>query len=220
MRLGCLLPLVSLAMIIGGGQSVYTAIRNRKPVEISIDALIKDKPDAKWLRITDGVLDTTNSAYPSAFGVGKATSMYVPLMPADRDSDEDPIQVLVLTKDQELLDFTNELRKFEEETSVKGAAEAFIAKNLDKLRVAKSVEGLVQYGIDSNSKRERKLHKVYNNLAEDAIILEEGEKPSMGFGFFMLLGGLVLGGFLLKSSAKQPNLVPVPPAGPPPLPPQ
>jgi hypothetical protein len=220
MRLGCLLPLVSIAMIFGGGQSLYTAIRNRKPVEISIDSLIEGKTEAKWLRITGGVLDTTNSAYPSAFGVGKATSMYVPLMQPDRDSDEDPIQVLVLTKDQGLLDFTNELRKFDEETTVKGAAEEFIAKNLDKLRVPKSVEGLVQYGIDSSSKRERKLHKIYGNLAEDAIILEEGEKPSMGLGVFMLFGGLALGGFLMKSSANKPNLVPMPQAGPPPLPPQ
>ena len=150
MRLGCILPLVSIALIIGGGQSVYTGLKNRKATEIGIDAFVANKPAAEWLRIQGGVLDTTNSAYPSAFGKGEATSIYVPLVPPGTDSSETTIHVLVQTKDPQLLEFTNQARKFDDSVTVKGAAEEFLLKNLDKLHVARPVEGLVQFGIDAN----------------------------------------------------------------------
>jgi hypothetical protein len=217
MRLGCLLPLVSIALIIGGGQSVYTGLKNRKATAIGIDALIASKPAAEWLRVQGGVLDTMNSAYPSAFGVGEATSMYLPLVPPGTDSSEATIHVLVLTKDPQLLEFTNQARKFDEPTSPKGAAKEFLLKNLDKLHVARTVEGLVQFGIDANDKQTRKIRKLYSNLADDAIILEEGKTPSTGTGFGMLAAGLVLGGVLVASGRRKQS-----PAGgamPPPMPP-
>lgn len=205
--------MVSLAMIIGGAQSVYTAAKNRKPVEVGIDSLIAKKPDAKWLRITDGVLDTTNSSYVSGITGGDAKSIYVPLVPKDTDSEKSTIHVLVETQDKELLDFTNQSKNLERGTMSGKDAQEFILKNLSKLHVARNVEGLVKFGIDSGGKKERKIRGLYDNLASDAIILKEGEKPSMGFGVFMLLGGLGLGGVLVLGASKKNS-----PATPPPLP--
>ena len=217
MRLGCILPLISLGLIIGGGQSIYTVFKNRKITEVTIESLVANKPDAEWLRIQGGVLDTMNSAYPSSFGVGKATSLYVPLVPQKTDSTQTQIHVLVLTKDQALLDFTNELKELEDSKTTKATAANTIMRNVDKLHVARPVEGVVQFGISGDDKKTRKIRKLYDNLAEDAIILEEGEKPSMGTGIAMLLGGLVLGVVLVASSGrKEAAAGPVPP----PLPPQ
>lgn len=217
MRLGCLLPLVSIAFIIDGGQSVYTGMKNRKPTDITIDELIRSKPKAEWLNVTGGVLDTMNSAYTSAFGVGDAQSIYVPLVPKDADSSEGTIHLLVLTKDAELVGFTNEARKMEESKADEGAAMEFILKNRANMRVERPVMGLVQFGMTSNDKKTRKIRQLYDNLAEDAIILEEGEKPSTGQGVAMLLAGLGLGGFLVMRAAK--STPAASPGNPPPMPP-
>jgi hypothetical protein len=203
MRLGCLLPVISVALIIGGGQSVYTGLKNRKPTEISIDSLADKKPSAEWLKINGGVLDTMNSSYTSSFGVGEAKSIYVPLVPTRDDSSQGTIHVLVVTKDPALLEFTNELREREKSIGPKGADAEFITKNLDKLKVARTVQGLVKFGIDGNDKETRKIRALYDNLADDALILEEGEAPSTGKGVGLLAAGLVLGGILVASSGRK-----------------
>ncbi len=197
-------------MIIGGGQSVYTAVRNREPANVTIDSIVGKKPDAKWLKISDAVLDTANSSYVSGITGGDAKSIYVPLVPKDTDSTETTIHVLVETKDPELLGFTNEMKDLDKQNVSEEKATEFIMQNLSKLRVQRPVQGLVKFGIDSGGKKERKIRKLYNNLAPDAIILAEGEKPSMAVGAIMSLLGLGLGAILLLSGGKK--------AGPPPLP--
>lgn len=216
MRFGCLLPLITIGLLVGGGQSVYTAVKNRKPTEIAIADLMARKPSAEWLNIGGGVLDTTNASYTSAFGAGEAKSIYVPLVPAGTDSTEGEIHVLVVTKDPELLKFTNEARKLDEGKASEAAAAEFLLKNLDQLQVARSVQGVVQFGIEADDKKTSKIRKLYGNLAKDLIVLEEGKSPSAGQGIVLLLAGLALGGFLMRSAARKG----VPPAGasPPPLP--
>ena len=216
MRLGCLLPLVSIVLVFGGGQSVYTAVKNRKPTEIAITDLIARKPSAEWLNIGGGVLDTTNASYTSAFGAGEAKSIYVPLVAPGTMSTEGEIHVLVLTKDPDLLRVTNEARKLDDSKAPEAAAAEFLLKNLDQLQVARSVQGLVKFGIEADDKKTRKIRKLYGNLAKDVVILEEGKSPSAAQGIAFLVAGLVLGGFLMRSFARK--SAPPPGASPPPLP--
>ncbi len=61
----------------------------------------------------------------------------------------------------------------------------------------------MQFGIEADDKRTRKIRELYDNLADDVIILEEGAKPSAGRGIALLLGGLVLGGLLIRSSGRK-----------------
>lgn len=200
---GCLLPLITLALIIGGGQSVYTSIKNRKITEIELSSLASSKPDAEWLRIKGGELDTLNAAYTSTLGVGDANEIYVPLVAPGVDSSEGTIQVLVLTKDPALLKFTNDSRKLEKENVSEEKALQFMVESSKLLRVARDVEGVVQYGIEGGGKKERKIRALYQNLAKDLIILEEGSKPNMVVGIFMLIAGLVLGLLLVMLSGKK-----------------
>jgi hypothetical protein len=216
MRLGCLLPLVSIVLVFGGGQSVYTAVKNRKPTEIAITDLIARKPSAEWLNIGGGVLDTTNASYTSAFGAGEAKSIYVPLVVPGTVSTEGEIHVLVLTKDPDLLRVTNEARKLDDSKAPEAAAAEFLLKNLDQLQVARSVQGLVKFGIEADDKKTRKIRKLYGNLAKDVVILEEGKSPSAAQGIGFLVAGLLLGGFLMRSFARK--SAPPPGASPPPLP--
>jgi hypothetical protein len=91
----------------------------------------------------------------------------------------------------------------------------------------REVTGLVQFGINSDSKTRDKLSGLHLNLAPDFIILDEGKKPDLLTGaalFGIGLVGLVL---MLRGLAKPapiaptaPNLPPRNMGGPPPLPPR
>ncbi len=234
MRLGCLLPMVSLAMVIGGGQSIFTAVSNRKPTEVAMEGILQKAPSAKWLRIKGGVLDVANAGYSSMFGVANAASLYIPLVLPEEDSSEGIIRVLVLSKDPELVGFINDMREVDRNQAAPDAKKEFLLQNLSKLRVARNVEGVVQYGIEAGGKKERKIRQLYGNLASDVLILEEGARPDMGLGVFMLVGGLALGWYLMMRPIAGEPQPPVPPhsplpgsgppplpkSGPPPLPPQ
>jgi hypothetical protein len=218
MRLGCLLPLISIAAIAGGGQTVYTYLSNRKPTTISIETAVKGEPKAKWLRIEGGELDVTHSSSSRTFGIGDATTLFVPLVPPGTKSKEGEIHVLIATKDAELLKFVNEMHDLDQSLSSNERLKEFALRNADKLHVAKSVEGLVKFGIESNSKQLRKLKGIYPNLASDAIIVEEGKRPDLGYGIIALIGGLVLGATLIRHSVQKSKAMP-PVQAPPPLPP-
>lgn len=200
MNIKLLLPLASLAMIIGGGQSLYTALTNRAPADVDVAAAYKTSPDGKWLRLHQGVLHTMEAGYTSTLGVGDAQEIYVPLLPPGQDPQAGKIKILVKTSDPDLLAFTNEGRKFKENAQPTEVV-AFLAKNMDKVRVQRDVEGLVQYGID-NGKKESKIRRLFDNLDKDAFIIEEGAKPSMGQGAGLLAAGLALGGFLIRRVAR------------------
>jgi hypothetical protein len=196
MNIKLLLPLASLALIIGGGQSVYTALTNRAPTDVDVAAAYKKSPEGKWLRLHQGVLHTLEAGYTSTLGVGDAHEIYVPLLPPGQDPDTGKIKILVKTSDPDLLAFTNEGRKFKENAKPAEVV-AFLAKNAAKMRVQRDVEGLVQYGIDSG-KKESKIRRLFDNLDKDAFIIEEGTKPNVGQGAGLLAAGLALGGFLIR----------------------
>jgi len=213
MRLGVLL--LSIVFIIGGGQSLYTSFKDRRPTEVSLESLADKKPEAKWLKIKGGSLDTISAAYFSAFGAGKAKSVYVPLVLEETDPRGEPIHVLVLTEDPKLVKFTNEVRELDKEGTPVTKIHEFMLANKDKLRVPRTVQGLVQFGMDSDDRKEQKLRNLFPNLTDDVIIIEEGKKPSMAAGFGSLGAGILIGaiGVLLKNRKSGS-------ATPPPLPPQ
>ena len=189
-------------MIIGGGQNVHTSFKNRKVTEVEISSLTTSKPDSEWLRLKGGKLDVMNATYTSSFGVGDAKEIYVPLVAPSEDSSQSTIRVLVLTKDPDLLKFTNDSRKLEKDNASAAQVLKFLAASAEKMRVTRDVEGLVQYGIEGGGKKERKIRGLYTNLSPDVIILEEGTKPSMMLGLGMLIGGWALGFVLVISSGK------------------
>lgn len=202
--------MVSIAFVVGGGQSVYTALMNRKPAVVSIAEVSAQKPGATWLRVENGTLDALNSAYTSAFGVGEARKIFVPLVAEGEDSSEATIHLLVETSDPELVELTNRMRDLEEKVDTKDAAARFLVENASKLRVERTVEGLVKFGIESG-KEERKIRELYSNLAPDALILEEGAKPSAGLGSLMLVLGLVIGYFSFRPLLTSRTPPPMPP---------
>jgi hypothetical protein len=225
MKTGCFVPLVAIVLIIGGGQYAYTGLTNRKPTQVEMSSLVNAKPTAKWLNIKGGELDLINASYSSAFGVGDASTIHVPLTLPGEDSSESTIHVLVETKDAELVKLINEIREMEKQTLTEEQMLKFMIENRDKLRKARQVKGLVKYGMDKG-KQEDKVQSMYSNLAPDVILIKEGVRPDAMVGIFMFIAGVVIAVFIFKQRGKPDqnptsgNPPPLPGSGtPPPLPP-
>lgn len=223
MRIGFFVPLVAIVMLVGGGQMAYTGLANRKPQDVEMSSLVQSKPSAKWLNIKGGELDVINAAYSSAFGVGDASTIHVPLVLAGDESAEKKIHVLVETKDPELVELVNQIKDLENNSE--DQIMSFMIKNRDKLRKSRPVNGLVKFGMESG-KEERKIKEMYPNLAADVILLKEGERPDAMVGILIFTAGIILSVFIIKSLLKpgQPQTAGTPPPlptsnTPPPLPP-
>jgi len=193
MCLARIIGFISFFLIIGGCQRTYTGLTQRTQHEVSINSLAAAKPEAKWLKVTDGVLDATRASAIGFRGTNKALEVYIPLVPAGFDREKDMIQMLVLSKDPEMLRLHNELSALK--TDDPAAAIGFLAKNHDLLRQERTVEGVVQHGLDRGGSKERQILKSYTLIADDVLILEEGEEPSVKGGLLLIACGIA--GFLL-----------------------
>ncbi|MES2980974.1 MAG: hypothetical protein V4727_01575 [Verrucomicrobiota bacterium] len=221
MRIGFFVPLVAIVLIVGGGQMSYTGLTNRKPHKVEMSSLVQSKPDAKWLNIEGGEFDVINSSYSSAFGVGDASKIHVPLVLPGDDSTEKEIHVLVETSDPELVKLVNQIKEMEnhsEDEIIK-----FMFENRDKLRKSRPVAGIVKFGMESG-KEERKIKGMYSNLAPDVVLLKEGERPDAIVGILMFSSGIIVLVLIIKTLLKPKDPTDTPPplptdGTPPPLPP-
>lgn len=204
-RLGCLGYLIAIAMLWGGGQGVYTALRNRSPLEITVVDYVKDKPDAEWVVLKDAQLNLMEAAHRER--LGKITEVFIPVRSPNEAMDGD-VHVLMSTKNKDILDALADLEKSSD--TEKGVLEA-ASRHADKLFMQRDVTGLIQFGIESDSKTRSKLAGLDMNLASDFVILEEGKSPALGVSVMMLILGLVVGVFMLGRAAKTAD-------APPPLP--
>lgn len=223
MCLSRIIGFVSFFLIIGGIQKIYTGFTQRSQHELGIDSLAATKPEAKWLKVTGGVLDATDASAIGLRGANKALEVYIPLVPAGFDREKDMIHVLVLSKDREMLRLYNEMNALKSDNPAE--AIGFLVKNRDLLRQEKTVEGVVEHGLDRGGSKERQILKSYDRIAPDVLILDEGETPSVKGGLILMgcgIAGFLLAG-LLGSRKKSPPALPsegFPPSSnmPPPLP--
>jgi hypothetical protein len=198
---GCII----LALFGLGAQGIYTAIKSRKPVMLACDDYARMKPTAKWLVLTNCVIDLTDSSYvtlhhkraPSSAGL--VSELYIPVRSASAASNDGPASIVLKTRDPEMM---KTMREFEALSS-REAAEEWIAKNHGRLRMRRDVQGLVQYGVDIDSKTRSKLVRVQEDLAPDFIIIEDGKRPELkqSVGYVALAGVLLVVGIVFVKRA-------------------
>ncbi|MEM1296578.1 MAG: hypothetical protein AAGH89_14520 [Verrucomicrobiota bacterium] len=195
MRLGCFGIFIAIAMLWGGGQMTYVGITNREPTEVSIDELIKIKPSAKWLKVTDGRIDFLNCVYQESI-TGEPKELYIPIV--SKESDDEEVHVIYHTEEADYFETFKKLQAIgnDEELS-EGEAILKIAEMSEKLFEEKDVMGLVEFGIDSDS-GDDEARGLFENLAEGAIMIEAGEKPSLGAGIALLVVGLGISAFMVR----------------------
>lgn len=206
-----LLFFVCLAMLWGGGQSLYTWMTNRAPLEISVKDYLAQRPDAAWLKLKDCRVEVLDAVYFSTLGATEASELFIPVRAAGEDSG--PIGILFQTRDPELLNMMGGEEDSQDEQLA--SALAVMAKQMNR-----DIEGLVQFGIDVKSKEKSKLASNVEGLAPNFVIIKDGEKPSAGQAFAFLGIGVVLGGVMLVGTGRKKSNSLLPPGVPPPVPPQ
>src|SRR5690242_4150540 len=78
-RLGIFLVILTAGMLWGGGQNLYTALRNRHPTTMSYEDYVKTKPSATWLVLTNCEIDLTDACVKTYYGSKTPTEIYVPV---------------------------------------------------------------------------------------------------------------------------------------------
>ena len=210
---GCLGYLIVLGLIIGGAQGTYTALKNRTRLETSVTDYLAKKPDAEWVMFKNATLNLFESAHMER--LGKITEVFIPVQDGETKEGE-PVHILMSTKDAEIIAAMTDLNAAgdSEEKAIEAAM-----RNMSKLFMKRDVSGLIQFGIDSDSKTRTKLEKLDMNLAKDFVILEEGKEPALGSSVVMLITGLGIAAYLLLRRSKGADAAP-PPMPAPNLPPR
>jgi hypothetical protein len=175
-----------IGLLWGGGQGLYIALRNRQPTTMSYEDYVKTKPKAEWLVLTNCVLNIPGASYRRSKTSDTPTLLFVPVTAAKHD-DNKKIQVILSTKDEVMMETMKEMQQ-QKSTA---AALTWIAKNSDRCFPKKDISGIVQFGIDQKDSERKKLASLQGDLADDFIIIKDGEEPKA------LVSGLMLGGGIL-----------------------
>ena len=77
-----------------------------------------------------------------------------------------------------------------------------MAENADKVLLNRPVRGLLQFGLDSDSRDRGKIQGLDPNIATDFAVLEDGEQPQLAASVFMIIAGIGLGGLLIARARR------------------
>ena len=174
-------------------------------MDITCEQFRKSSPREGWYRITGGVMEVGDAAYSvetkhsnvvlTAEGDPKITEVFLPVhSPASWDEKANtypPTNLVVLTRDPDIIDTVKQLKRLESQTPEDG--KKWYVKNLDKLILHQAVLGMVQAGIHAGGENHDEIAKLQGSLTPDYLIVEEGKKPSMSGGIGMFFGGLLAG---------------------------
>lgn len=203
--LGCLGYLIVIALLWGGCQGVYTALKNRKPLEITVSDYIAQKPNAEWVTLKDAQLNLLEAAHKER--LGKISEIFIPVRPKGESTDGQ-VHILLSTTNKDIVTALEDLNK--SSGTMKEALNA-ASRHADKLFMQKDVTGLIRFGIDSDDKTRDKLAKLDMKLAAEFVILNDGAAPSL-FGSMSMLGiGILVGFFMLRRAGKSASAEPPPP---------
>lgn len=211
-KLGCLGYLIVIALLWDGYQGVYTALKNRQPLEITVTDYIAKKPDAEWVTLKDAQLNLLEAAHKGH--LGKISEIFIPVRPKGESTDA-KVHILLSTKDKAIVSALEDLNQ---SSATKKEVVDAASRHADKLFMQKDVSGLIRFGIDSDSKTRDKLTALDMNLASGFVILNEGAAPSLMGSLAMLGIGVLVGFFMLRKAGKSAAAEPPPP--PPNLPPR
>ncbi len=78
----------------------------------------------------------------------------------------------------------------------------FMAENADKVLVNRPVRGLLQFGLDSDSRDRQKIQALDPDIAADFAVLEDGEQPQLAASVFMIIAGIGLAGLLIRRARR------------------
>jgi hypothetical protein len=175
-----------------GGQNLYTGLREREPLEITCASYLKDRPDNRFLKLTECVPDLENMAIEE--GKHKEVkAVYIPMRA--KGTTVGKTQIVLKRDDDTMTSLADSL------DGPVGPNEAVAKKVLSELEGPN--QGLVQFGLDLSDKDMTQLKNLNLGLAEDFIIMEQGKAPRLVLGALAFGVGLLALGWLLRAIYKK-----------------
>ena len=169
-----------------GGQNLYTGLRERDPLEITCASYLKDRPDNRFLKLTECEPDLENMAIEE--GKNKEVkAVYIPMRA--KGTTVGKTQIVLKRTDDAMTSLADSL------DGPVGPNEAVAKKVLSELEG--SNQGLVQFGLDLSDKDMTQLKNLNLGLADDFIIMEHGKAPRLLLGALAFAVGLAALGWML-----------------------
>ena len=170
-----------------GGQNLYTGLRERDPLEITCASYLKDRPDNRYLKLTECEPDLENMAIEE--GKNKEVkAVYIPMRA--KGTTVGKTQIVLKRTDDAMTSLADSL------DGPVGPNEAVAKKVLSELEGPN--QGLVQFGLDLSDKDMTQLKNLNLGLAEDFIIMEHGKAPRLLLGALAFAVGLLALGWMLR----------------------
>ncbi len=205
-KLRFLFPIVCVAAIIGGSTGIHTAHQNPNPTDITVDQAAQVE-DFTWVRV-QGASANLVGAILRTSPSGKLNSAYLPLYASDEP--EGAIVALFETDDDEIMALLAEMQPLADDLV---ALATFYKENRERLVLHREFEGMAQTLGSISGKDRSRLQAAEEDLAENALIIDDGSRPSMTASATTAILGVVGLLFWIRSRRKrkgQPGLVSTP----------
>ncbi len=186
LRLGCFLQLITLACLVGGARMIYLGVKNREPVTVTVKNYLEHRPEADWLHLTQAHVDFAECASGGFLGI--VNELYIPVRPVGQDRSE-PVRILLKTKNRTLTQMMMQVSLAKGDPA---KMDKVLKENPLLVSGLSEATGLVQSGLDNDSKARSKLDTLDMNLAKDYVIIDGDDAPSLAAGVIFLIIGLVL----------------------------
>lgn len=200
-RCGCALIVIAIALLVYGFQSVKDAAAFQKVKVMDCDAFVKNPPKDGWYQLKGCVLDVSDaSVKTSQKHPDDIDEVYLPvysvaqfarkLAQPEGAPDTEKVGLILATHDEGVVKTLRELNALPED---KKKVEEWLEKNHDRVFVNRDLEGMVRAGIHEDSESREKIAGLTKNAAPNFVVMQDGDKPNMGMGILMLIGGVVIG---------------------------
>lgn len=175
-----------------GGQNLYTGLSERDPLEITCAKYLQERPDNRYLRLTECEPDLDNMAIEE--GKSKEVkAVYIPLRA--KGTEIGKTRIVLKRTDDAMTSLADSL------DGPVGPNEAVARKVLGELEGPN--QGLVQFGLDLSDRDMTQLKNLNLGLDSDFIIMEHGKAPRLLLGALAFAAGLAALGFLAWTAYKR-----------------
>jgi hypothetical protein len=190
------LLLISVPLLVHGGEGLYLAARSRTQASMTCAEYFRQRPRSGWIRLTGCEVDYVRAGYREARG--RITEMLFPLRPTG-STPALPAAVVLATRDRDVLAIA--------ERTMAGTAqsdqESFLVMMLQivtAMRVSREVDGVVRPPLETLRTR-RSLEAIRAPLDEHFVIVDLHARPRLLLpAIETFAGAAALLVFLLRTS--------------------
>jgi hypothetical protein len=216
------LLLVSILLLVIGGEGIYHAVRSRHQIALTCEQATGQSPRTLWLRVSGCEIDYLGAGYRESRG--RIVELFFPMRPA-RQARTTPAALVVATRDSNVLALA--------QNTIGGGQqpdqEAFLVMMLrivTMLKASREIDGYARSGVMERLWTRRALSGLSAPLAPEVLVLDLHTRPDFvvpgieaGFGVVLLILSLRL---LRRSpvrteppaAAPAPDAITQPPVGP------